>query len=324
MKTLYFTIFIAALCIAFSIFRILYVLIRKKSISKQFRSIHMCLCILLLILIALTPYVFGYQLKHQGEYMLIVMLIEFLCYILGIFTEIKTEEYLKWREKYKKISEYKHVSAESIAKQYNMEYLPKIGDNLNYIGLTGEMYYTVKSKQYIEFLPINTITGTQNIIWKDSFDKQDKQSPYEAIITNLKNFDEIENLSEILKEMIKIYKDSIEKDIFLSCYNFLLKFDQNPSINYTGTAKLVITDETLLNSKIDYNQKTQFRKECISDFINCFIGYNFGEIIRKDKELANKINELYSLAKEKNLIAKVKPRSSRCFISTYVQKYWLN
>ena len=321
MKTFELTMMVTVVCIIIAIFRVLYEIIAKKNIPKLIRIIHLGLYIVILILIVLTPYVFGYEQENQGEYMLMIFFAVFLSFIICVIISLKTSEYIEWKKRYQIICKYKKITAKEIAKTYSIEYLTEIADNLNYIGNIGEMYYKIQKDKYIEFLPINNILDNQHIIWEQ---KNSLSNADEKVISNINCFYEIQNIDEVLKDMIEMYTDSIEKDIFLSSYNFLLKFNEDVTKDYKGTAKLVITDSTLLNSKVELDEKLQYRKDCVSYFLNCFLGYNFGNIIRENEELNKMVKKLYTMATEKELIQKPKQRQSSCFVNANVQKYWYN
>ncbi len=319
MNILIFTI-LAAVCFLFALFRIVYNKVTLKNIPRYLRGIHIALYCVLLVIFALIPYTIGYKYKHQGEYLILIGIVEIISLIFCIYISMDIDEFLRWQEKNKDRIRYKSITASDVANQFEMEYIQKIPDLMHSIGVKGEMYFQIEQRRFLEFLPLNTVQSYQQIIWQDNFMKYDEYSPYENVITNANSFKEIENICSILLQMVKIYQHVLEEDLFISCYDFALKLEKDARPDYKGKAELVLLEKTVLNNKVSLKERQEVRKKCMSEFINCFMGYNFGNIIRSNDELKEEFNKLYLKAKNRKLIIPL-PRRERIIQNKDVQKY---
>ena len=112
------------------------------------------------------------------------------------------------------------------------------------------------------------------------------------ILKNCNNFSEISNIDELLLNMTEIHAEAYQNNIpILPLESFGIELtDGNTSSQYNGNANLVF-----LNPKLSRAIKRQVKDasvECTNYFLDIFIGKNFGDIVRKTRDLEFKLLEL--------------------------------
>ena len=122
--------------------------------------------------------------------------------------------------------------------------------------------------------------------------------PYEfyfdnrLVLDNENAFRQITNLDEILIEMTRLMNLGIDKHIILSPYNFMLELEGEVKANYTGRAKLLLSEKSIVNDTISIEKEDSARIYYINRYLDHFIGWNFGSLIKKNKELRDALEEL--------------------------------
>lgn len=291
------------ICNVFSIMRVIYGKFTEKNIPKVFRHVYVILHILLLASCAISPFA-GYSIQNQGLFTIIILVADIVMFSFCISYGLILNEIQNWSEKQKKLSRYKKITGKALADYLGIEYISKIQSKKE---VDRDIVNSEIKDNIIEFFPLNGIHYSKKFVWKDE----------KIYISNASNFKGIVNLVDILDKMVSIYKMSVEKNIFINPYSFGLKLSQVGNERYS--AKLIMQDETVLNWKIEPYERKKYKKNLLSDFLLCFIGYNFGSQMQ-DSGLKNSTLELVKIAKEKELLAEKRERKD-CIYNTYVKTF---
>lgn len=239
----------------------------------------------------------------------------------GVIRKISFKNTLIYGLQKKIEKEYQKLNPEEFAEKNNMEYISVVCGNR--IENDEEIERIVaRDNKYIKFYPYNDgYNYSPKKEWFGRFEK-DGTVYYAMIMDAKKAFNCITNLKEILMQMIQLYWDSIEHDVFMDPYEFALLLEDEPTERYMGRAKLVITADTIKNRRIEVDEKEKARKYCINRFLDCFIDWNFGAIINEDVELQIRLNQLNELAILKGL-RESRRIGAKLEFNEYIQKYKL-
>lgn len=296
------TLFI--ICNIFSLMRVIYGKATEKNIPRIFRYVYVTVHIMLLVC-CIAEQITGYTIRSQGLYTIAILLVTCIVFSICISYSLKLNEMQRWIDEQRKLSGYKKVTGKALAKFLGIEYIPKI---LNKKEVDrGEITSEVTEENTIEFIPLNRVSDSKTYTWKND----------EIFLSNFDNFKEIVNLNEMLVQMTDIYIKSLDNNIFINPYAFGLKLTQVGNSKYS--AVLVLQEETVLNWKIEPYERKKYKKKLLSDFLLCFIGYNFGSQMQ-DSGLKNSTLELVKIAKEKELLAEKRERKD-CIYNTYVKTF---
>ena len=112
------------------------------------------------------------------------------------------------------------------------------------------------------------------------------------VIGNQHNFSEIENLDEILIEMVRIYRKSLDSRVVLDPYFFMLELTDPVTENYHGKATLVATEKAVRNQKLNNDHFDEANQHFINKFLDHFIGWNFGKSVKRNEVLRKELEEL--------------------------------
>lgn len=222
----------------------------------------------------------------------------------------------------KEEKEYQEINVREFAGKYNIDYVPVInGDIIE----SNDFFERIvaKDNKYIRFYPYND--GFTHSLKKQWFGKfiikgEEWIVRYLMIIDSKKAFNNITNLKEILMQMIQLYWDNLDNDIFMDPYEFGLMLEDEPVEGYVGRARLVITADTIKNRKIEVDEKDHARQYYLNRFLDCFMSWNFGAIIEQDIELQERLNQLNELAIVKG-IREHRPNSGELEFNNYIKKY---
>ena len=80
-----------------------------------------------------------------------------------------------------------------------------------------------------------------------------------------------------------------------------MKLEDEVCPDYVGKAKLVLAKEAILNHKVKPEEKDDAKRYCINYFLDHFIGWNFGVVVKNNSELEKALLELNELAIRKGL-----------------------
>jgi hypothetical protein len=156
--------------------------------------------------------------------------------------------------------------------------------------------FHMKDNMYLLLYPLNDGRNICPFEWYMRFDDEELK-----VIDNKDAFSQITNLKEILCQIVDIYIKYIDDDdVVISSSNFGLKLEDPVTSNYKGRASLVITDKVIKKAKTP--EKTlEIKKFYLNEFLDRFIGWNFGVIVSKDYNLAAKLERLNYLVILKEL-----------------------
>lgn len=112
------------------------------------------------------------------------------------------------------------------------------------------------------------------------------------IIGNDKEYSQIANLDEILLQMVRLFDKAFDDNIVLDAYYFMLELTDSISNEYSGNARLVISDKCICNPKINPRYLEESKKWFINDFLDHFMGWNFGLSINRSEELKEELEAL--------------------------------
>lgn len=201
----------------------------------------------------------------------------------------KTESIKPNNEKRRRITDVKQsisfrdITSEAIADENLIEYIPSTIDKQVFLTPYLTLAYAVENK-YISLHTSNKGISSCLIEWYGKFDNSSR-----LILTNNSIFMSITNLSDILLEIVQLYKKYIHDDIFISSNDFAIRLIDEPCANYVGKASLVFTKNTIRNSFIEPEDIVYAKKFFINEFLDRFIGWNFGKIILNDHDLENEL-----------------------------------
>ena len=113
----------------------------------------------------------------------------------------------------------------------------------------------------------------------------------EVVLTNRLDFTELDNLPELLHQVTDIMSEAYQAKIPLFSFeNFGLKLKDELIKEYSGNAELVYLkiglDPKALKNRDD---ATSY---CTNRFLDRFMGWNYGDLIREDSELEKKLVSL--------------------------------
>lgn len=217
---------------------------------------------------------------------------------------------------------YQKFDVQEFAKKNNLGYIANITGNR--IENDNDIERIIaKDNKYIKFYPFNDgYAYSPKKEWYGKFEKNG--SEYYAKIMDTKTaFNCITNLKEIIMHIIQIYTNNINKDVFIDPYEFVLELEDEPVEGYVGTAKLLITEDTIKNSKIEIDEKEKSKKYYLNRFLNCFIGWNFGVVISENEDLQNKLRIFNDWVIAKGLRTQRQP-AHKLYFDEYIKKYKLN
>lgn len=217
---------------------------------------------------------------------------------------------------------YQKFDVEKFAKENNLGYIANITGNRIENDSNIERIIA-KDNKYIKFYPFNDgYAYSPKKEWYGKFEKNG--SEYYAKIMDTKTaFNCISNLKEIIMHIIQIYEDNIYNDVFIDPYEFVLELEGEPVEGYIGPAKLLITSDTIKNSKIEIDEMEKARKYYINRFLNCFIGWNFGLVVEENEDLQKKLRTFNEFVIVKGLRTQRQP-GNKLYFDDYIKRYKLN
>ena len=193
-------------------------------------------------------------------------------------------------------SDYQKITARDIATANGIEYISnargsKVISNEDFVN----RFYAKKGR-YILLHPANDGMPTCPIEWYGVFDGKTKM-----IMDNQTSFKCITNLSDIIIKMISLYSEYIDDEIFINPSGFAIRFDDEVKPKYTGRASLVLTDCAVMNKKVKPEQIDEAKMYFLNEFLDHFIGWNFGVVIKNNPELEERLIKFNDLVISKGL-----------------------
>ena len=193
-------------------------------------------------------------------------------------------------------TDFQKVTAKKIATENDIDYVSDaIGKKMNANGEMVNRYYAVEGK-YILLHPANDGMPTCPFEWWGTFDGKPQM-----IMDNQSSFKGITNLSEIILQMVELYAKYIDEDMLIASAGFAIKLEDEVTPNYHGRATLVLTEDAIRNNKVKPDQTLDAKKYFINDFLDHYIGWNFGVAVTSNPELEKALNQFNNLVIEKGL-----------------------
>lgn len=221
----------------------------------------------------------------------------------------------------KKEEEYRKLNVEEFADLNNIDYIPFVGGSVieNDEGIER---IVASENKYIRFYPFND--GYNYSPKKEWFGKFEKDGSvyYAMMLDTKKAFNCITNLKDILMQMIQLYCDNMNNDVFLDPYEFALILEDEPKEGYVGRAKLAITADTIKNKNIEADEREERKKYYLNRLLDCFIGWNFGVIIENNTDLMVKVMLLNDWVITKGMRVP-KGTGSKLHFDEYIKRYKL-
>lgn len=193
-------------------------------------------------------------------------------------------------------TKYQKITAEQVAAINGIEYIfdPK-GMEMDSKHGTANRFYAGKGK-YILLHPANDGMPTCPFEWYGDFDGKPQM-----ILNNQHSFKEISNLSDIILQMVKLYTKYIDHNMFIASAGFAIRLDDEVHPNYHGKASFVLTNDSIRNDKVARREIIEAKKYFINDFLDHYIGWNFGVAITSNPELEKALLDFNNLVIEKGL-----------------------
>lgn len=185
--------------------------------------------------------------------------------------------------------DYNQITAKMIATENGIDYVHCVtvstrGD--------GNGYYA-RHGVYVLLYPPNDGRPTTPFKWYNGSGK--------FVLDNQSAFKCITNLSDIILDMIKLYTKYIDEDVFIASMGFAIKLEGEVVPGYNGRARLALTKDAVRNHKVKPEQKEEAKKYLINDFLDHYIGWNFGVVVKNNPELEKALLEFNELVISKGL-----------------------
>ena len=190
------------------------------------------------------------------------------------------------------------ISAENIAIEADIEYRhdAMMEEVTNTESSKINKYFAYQNR-YVMFCPPNSDIVNKPVSFYGKFGTK-----IEKLMDNQSAYKNITNLSSILMEMVRLYEKHIDDNTIIAPYRFLLRLkDEVIKPNYIGKADLVMEDNTLFNQAVEASDIPSAKKFFINQFIDHFLGLNFGVVIREDLKLEKNLLKFNKMIISKGL-----------------------
>lgn len=222
----------------------------------------------------------------------------------------------------KKRLEYQKLEAKKFAEKNRIAYISNAKGGEIVCSQTIRKIIAKKNK-YILLHPANDGISTVPIEWYGEFFRKSESNTatyYALIFDNQKSFNCITNLSEIIINMIELYESNIDADVFIDSSGFAIRLADEPTEGYEGRADLVITEAAIRNADIELDEKMEAKKYFINEFLDHFLGWNFGVVIKENANLEERLNQFNELVISKGIRKDAGP-GANLWKNDFVQPY---
>lgn len=193
-------------------------------------------------------------------------------------------------------TKFQKITAKQLATDNGIEYISDArGKRMNSKNEKVNRFYARKGK-YLLLHPANDGLPTCPFEWWGTFDGKPKM-----LLHNQHSFKNITNLAEIILQMIQLYSKYIDDDIFIAWAGFAIRLDDELHPDYHGKATLVLTQDSIRNDKVKPKEIIEAKKYFINDFLDHYIGWNFGVVVTSNAELEKALIDFNNLVIEKGL-----------------------
>lgn len=191
---------------------------------------------------------------------------------------------------------FQRITAKEVAKENGIDYISKANSKKIRVENRYANQFFVEKGCYILLYPANDGMPTCPFEWYRRFDGKSKM-----IMDNQSSFKCITNLSDILLQMVRLYAKYIDDDMFIAAYGFAVKLDDKVVPNYVGKASLVLTNDAIRNNKVKTDQVDEAKRYLVNDFIDHYIGWNFGVAVKSNPQLEKELLDFNDLVISKGL-----------------------
>lgn len=168
------------------------------------------------------------------------------------------------------------------AKSYNEKEVVKRIRRLSKDGWGGQNAILLGKAPVLCMVPHNTGMPTCPFNWYTK-----ENGDYTEIISNQGDFTEIGNLAQILDNATEVMMEAYNKRIPVSSFNnFGILLTDNIEPNYSGDGEFVFINGNFLKKDADIKKAIRYFS---NEFLDRFIGWNFGDVVRDNKYLENKL-----------------------------------
>lgn len=194
-------------------------------------------------------------------------------------------------------NDFRRVTAKQIALENGIEYISNAETRKLRLrnGKHANRFYARKNR-YILLHPPNDGTPKYPFEWYVNF-----YGKPQMIMYNQTAFKCITNLSDILFQMVQLYSEYIDDNIFIASTGFAIKLEDEIKPDYHGRASLVLTKDSIRNSKVKLFEIDEAKKYFINDFLDHYIGWNFGAVIAQSPKLEKALLDFNDLVINKDL-----------------------
>ena len=205
--------------------------------------------------------------------------------------------------------------SKAFATQNGLEYVEDVVKySIADASIPGQKFYA-KENRYILLTPLNEGRYINRILWYGDFE----YNRTKLILSNQDAFYTIKNLDSILLQIIKLYEKYLDEEWIISVEGLGIKLLDSIGQNYRGRAELFITENCILNDIVKPEKINDAKKYCISKFLYCFMGLNFGIVIKESSELEKALLQLEKKVTEKRLKREI--MSDRWINTEHVKPY---
>ena len=193
-------------------------------------------------------------------------------------------------------AEFQKVTAKDVASQNSIEYISDAKGKKIILNKEAVNRFYAGNGKYILLHPANDGRATPPFEWYGTFDGN-----LQMIMDNQSSFKGITNLNEIILQMVNLYSKYIDEDMFISSAGFAIKLEDEITPNYHGRASFVLTKDSIRNNKVKPDEIIKAKKYFINDFLDHYIGWNFGAVITNNPELEKAFLNFNDLVIKKGL-----------------------
>lgn len=191
---------------------------------------------------------------------------------------------------------FRKITAKQIAADNGILYISNAIGRKLYSSHGKVNRFRARKGKYILLYPPNDPMRTYPFEWWGKF-----KGTQRIILHNQHSFNCISNLSEIIMQIIDLYTKYIDENVLISPYDFAIKLEDNIHPHYHGKASLVLTKNSIHNSHTPPEELIESKKYFINDFLDHYIGWNFGVVIKNNPELEKALIDFNNLVIEKGL-----------------------
>jgi|GEM_PF-2951689 len=185
------------------------------------------------------------------------------------------------------MSKYSDFRSLSGVKKYREGQAAKEIRHLSRGGWGGQNALWLGNEPVVLLLPHNDGMPTCPFVWYRRTGMFTKPA---EIINNQTDFTQIANLAEILNKTADVMQESYDRKHPVAPFrNFGLLLADEVRPDYSGRGEFVFIDGYFIKRGAD---PVKISQHCCNDYLDIFIGWNFGDVVRQNEGLEKKLNAL--------------------------------